>query len=121
MSAWIWRQRAFRAPPPDTRICSIATPISRISSRLSRIANVAPSSRLRIMWGRPWRTVSPIQAALASGSKWGVRSPVMYGRKNRPSAPTPASAASPVSRKYGSSPRSLASATSALPSSLRNH
>jgi hypothetical protein len=34
------------------------------------------SAAARIKWARPWRTVKPTQAPLASGSKWGVRSPV---------------------------------------------
>ena len=82
----------------------------------------APSSRLRIIWARPWRTVSPIQAPLASGSKWGVRSPVQVGEEEKALRPKPRQRGLiGLSRKYGSSPFFFAISTSALPSSLRNH
>ena len=34
-----------------------------------------PSSRARVRWPRPWRTVRPTKAPRASGLGWGVRSP----------------------------------------------
>src|SRR5207248_1389832 len=64
-----------------------ATPVASNASSPWRTANATPSSAARKRWPREWLRRRPIQPPLASGSKYGVRSPVRYGRKTRPSAP----------------------------------
>ncbi len=67
-----WVSRAA----PETRICSMLAPISRINSRLVAHRIRRPFEDAPDQVRSAMRTVRPIQAPLASGSKCGVRSPV---------------------------------------------
>ncbi len=88
-SARIWRHSGLAVPPPDARICAGAgIPAAIIRSSPSRSPNATPSSTARVMWRRSCVTVRPTNAPRASGFGCGLRSPVRYGRKKRPSLPS---------------------------------
>ena len=72
----------------------------------SRSENTTPSITARVMWPRPWRTVSPTNAPRACGSRCGVRSRSGTGGTPGPRRPgaTPAASFTSVSK---SSPPSV--------------
>ena len=69
-------READRAPPPPRRMDSIGTPISLKSVKESRRLNATPSRMARITCARECCAVIPTSAPRASGSRWGVRSPI---------------------------------------------
>ena len=83
-------------------------PAAVMRSRPSRRPNATPSSTARVRWRRSWVTVSPTNAPRASGSGYGLRSPVRYGRNSRPSLPGGTSAAA-ATRSPKSTPGARAS------------
>ena len=73
-------------PPPDARIrCGRGIPAASIRSRPSRSPKATPSMTARTGGAGRGAAVSPTNAPRANGSGCGLRSPVRYGRKNRPS------------------------------------
>ena len=81
-------------PPPDARIrLGRGRPAASMRSRPSRRPNATPSMTARVRWRRSCPMVSPTNAPRAYGSGYGLRSPVRYGRKNRPSVAASTSAA----------------------------
>jgi cation diffusion facilitator CzcD-associated flavoprotein CzcO len=67
----------LRVPPPEARIwVTSANPAAFINSKPSRNPKATPSNTERVRCACVCRTVKPTNAPRASGSGWGVRSPV---------------------------------------------
>ena len=103
-SAMIWRQSALCRPPPAPRATSAAAPARCINSRPWRWLKATPSSTARTRCSRRWPRCRPKNTPRASGSTYGVRSPLRYGKNTRPSQPGGASPARSISQAYAPSP-----------------
>ncbi len=79
--ARILLHRGLFAPPPQSLVLLACIPRDLATSRESRSANATPSSTACVISARVVSIVSPRNAPLASGSLWGERSPIRYGRK----------------------------------------
>src|SRR5262249_27096156 len=87
-SARICRHNALFAPPPETLTCSIEpSPPLLKNTNMPLRQSAAPPTPERARAPLACQRVKPIHAPQASGSGYGVRSPLRYGRKTNPSLP----------------------------------